>query len=114
MNHDENIAKNATSATAPRGVEGHEAMPRIARPIGADVASTWPVMMISDICSVNAIRSQNPLPHASITCSGEDGVQMIAAMKTNSVASSANTKASGIHRSVHAVRRSAALATSPG
>ena len=36
-------------------------------------------MMISDICSVNGIRSQKPLPHASTTCSGDDGVQISAA-----------------------------------
>jgi hypothetical protein len=90
------------------------AIARIARPIGADVASTWPVMMISDICSVNGIRSQKPLPQASTTCNGDDGVQMSAAPKTSTVASSAKMKASGIQRSVHAVRRSAARATKPG
>ena len=72
-------AKNVTSATAPRGVRGQPAIARIAAPIGAEVASTWPVMMISDICSVNGIRSQKPLPHASTTCSGDDGVQTSAA-----------------------------------
>ena len=43
-------------------------------PTGAEVASTWPVMMISDICSVNGIRSQKPLPQASTTCVNDDGV----------------------------------------
>ncbi len=49
-------------------------MARISRPIGGDVASTWPVMMMSDIWSVNGISSQKPRPQASTTCSGVDGV----------------------------------------
>ena len=40
-------------------------MARITRPIGGEVASTWPVMMMSDICSVKGISSQKPRPHAS-------------------------------------------------
>ena len=55
--------------------------------IGAEVASTWPVMMTSDICSVNGIRSQKPRPQASTTCGGEDGVQVSAATTTTTVAS---------------------------
>ena len=45
----------------------HPAIARITFRIGADVASTWPVMMTSDICSVNGIRSQKPVPQASTT-----------------------------------------------
>ena len=113
LNHEVAIAKNATSATAPRGVRGQPAMARIALPIGAEVASTWPVMMISDICSVNGIRSQKPPPHASTTCVNDDGVATSAAANTMMVASNAKMKASGIHFSVHAVRRIAARATKP-
>src|SRR6478752_10817669 len=86
LNHDVNIAKKETRATAPRGVDGHDAIARIAFPIGAEVASTWTVMMISAICSVKVMRSQKPLPHASMTWRGDDGVQTIAAMKTMIVA----------------------------
>ena len=48
-----------------RGVDGQPAMARMTRPIGCDVASTWPVMMMSDIWSVNGISSQKPRPQAS-------------------------------------------------
>ena len=37
------------------------------RPSARDVASTWPVMIISAICSVNGISSQKPRPQASTT-----------------------------------------------
>ena len=83
---------------------------RISRPIGGDVASTWPVMMTSAICSVKGISSQKPLPQASTICASVDGVATAPATTTISVASSANTNASGIQRSVHAVSASASLA----
>ena len=107
-------AAGATVYCTGRSVRGQPAMPRIALPTGADVASTWPVMMINDICSVNGIRSQNPLPHASTTSLNDDGVQVSAAANTMKVASSAKMKASGIHFSVQVVRRIAARATIPG
>src|SRR5262249_7962734 len=103
-----------TSATAPRGVRGQDAIARIIRPIGGDVASTWPVMMMSDIWSVKGISSQNPLPQASTTCGSVDGGAAIAAIRTRNVASSAKMKASGIQRSAQSVSASAARATRPG
>ena len=68
LNHELVMAKNATSATALRGVVGHAAIARMTRPTGREVASTCPVMMMSAICSVNGINSQKPFPQASITC----------------------------------------------
>ena len=84
------------------------------RPIGGEVASTWPVMMISAIWSVNGISSQKPRPQASTTCSGPDGVAASAATMTSTVASSAKMKASGSQRSLQSVSASAARATGPG
>ena len=49
LNHELTSAKTVTSATADFGVRGHEATARITRCIGAEVASTWPVMMMSAI-----------------------------------------------------------------
>ncbi len=40
LNHELAMAKNATSATALRGVVGHAAMVRMTRPTGCEVAST--------------------------------------------------------------------------
>jgi len=60
-------------------------------------------MITSAICSVNGIRSQNPRPHASIVSPSVADVTASAAAKTATVAASAKTKASGIHRSLHAV-----------
>src|SRR6266851_3309409 len=112
--HEHASVTNVTSATAPRGVRGHDAMARISRPIGGDVASTCPVMMMSAICIVNGISSQKPRPHASTTCGGVDGVAISAARKTMTVASSAKMNASGTQRSAQSVSASAARATSPG
>src|SRR5436309_11908416 len=109
--HELASAKNVTSATASRGVRGQPAIARMSAPIGGDVASTWPVMITSDICSVNGIRSQKPRPQASTTCAGVDGVAASAAANTTSVAASAKMKASGTQRSLHAVSASASRAT---
>ena len=106
--------KKVTSATAPRGVRGHVAIPRITRPIGGDVASTCPVMMMSDIWSVNGISSQKPRPHASTTCAVVEVVAVSAAAMTSTVARSAKMKASGTQRSAQSVSASAARATGPG
>jgi hypothetical protein len=103
-----------TNATAVRGVRGQAANARISRPIGAEVASTWPVMMMSDICSVNGIRSQNPLPHASTTCGRLEVLPHAPAAATMNVASRAKMNASGTHRSVQAVSLSAIRAIGPG
>jgi hypothetical protein len=65
LNHEATRVKNVTSATAARGVDGQPAMARMTRPIGRDVASTCPVMMMSDIWSVKGISSQKPRPQAS-------------------------------------------------
>ena len=92
----------------------HDATTRITRPIGGEVASTWPVMMISAIWSVNGISSQKPRPQASTTCSGPAGVAASAATMTSTVASSAKMKASGSQRSLQSVSASAARATGPG
>src|SRR5262245_61164196 len=114
LNHDAASDTKVTSATALFGDFGHDAMPRIARAIGGDVASTWPVMMISDICSVKGIRSQKPRPQASTICAGVEEVATAAARMTMTVAASAKMNASGTHRSVQSVRISAARATAPG
>ena len=102
------MAKNATIATAPRGVCGQPAMARITVRMGADVASTCPVMMTRDICIVNGIRPQNPPPHASTIWPAVAPVQVNAATTTMTVAARAKMKASGIQRSVQAVRARAA------
>ena len=107
-------AKKVTSATAPRGDRGHDAIARISAPIGGDVASTWPVMMTSAICSVNGIRSQKPRPQASMVCATVAVVAVSAAISTSTVASSAKMNASGTQRSVQSVSASAARATGPG
>jgi hypothetical protein len=114
LNHELRSAKKVTSATAARGVCGQRAIARIAARIGPDVASTYPVMMMSDICSVNGMRSQKPLPQASMTCVTDAGVQTSAATTTTTVAISAKMNASGTHFSVHAVSARAARATKPG
>src|SRR6185503_8874114 len=114
LNHDAARVTKVTSATAPRGVRGSEARKRMTRPIGGDVARTWPVMMISAICSVKGISSQKPRPQASTTCSGPAGVALSAAAITSTVASSAKMKASGSQRSLQSVSASAARATLPG
>ena len=95
MNHELTSAKAVTIATAPLGVDGHVAASRMRRPIGADVASTWPVMITSDICSVNGISSQKPEPQASITCTRLDGVKVTPATTTMSVPINAKMNASG-------------------
>src|SRR3954468_18983280 len=71
-------------------------------------------MITSAICSVNAIRSQKPRPHASTICPALDGVNASADPITMMVASSAKINASGIQRSLHAVSVSARRATGPG
>jgi len=81
--------------------------------MGADVASTCPVMMMSDICIVNGISSQKPDPQASMTCTRLDGVAVTPAMITMSVPIKAKMNASGTYRSVHAVSASAERATRP-
>src|SRR6516165_10469022 len=93
LNHDVTSAKNVTRATADFGVRGHDAIPRMTRCIGADEASTWPVMMINAICSVNGIRSQKPRPHASTMAGRDAGVAKRAAAATRNVAISAKMKA---------------------
>src|SRR6267143_1348291 len=113
LNHELAMAKNATSATALRGVVGHAANPRMTRPTGGEVASTCPVIMMSAICSVNGINSHKPRPQASITCGRRDGVNAMPATITIRVARSAKTKASGTHRSVQPVNASAIRARIP-
>src|SRR3990172_11235925 len=71
-------------------------------------------MMIIVICSVKGISAQNPAPHVSTSRIGDwrtAGSTAHAATSTTKVAASANTNASGIHRSVHAVARSANRST---
>jgi len=92
---------------------GHAAIARITRPIGGEVASTWPVMMINDICSVKGISSQKPRPHASMTCARFEAVIVTPATTTMNVPSKAKTNASGTQRSVHSVSASAMRATMP-
>ncbi len=58
--------RDQRDGAARRARPGRE--PAITRPIGGEVASTWPVMMTSAICSVNGISSQKPRPQASTTC----------------------------------------------
>ena len=70
-------------------------------------------MITSDICSVKGIKSQKPRPQPSTTWPALDGVSVRPAMTTTSVATSANTNASGTHLSVHAVSASAERATTP-
>src|SRR4051812_43873169 len=70
-------------------------------------------MITSAICIVNGIRSQKPRPHASTTSSSVDGVAATPATTTTIVASSANTNASGTHRSVQSVRARATRAIGP-
>ena len=85
------------------------------RPTGREVASTWPVMMMSAICSVNGINSQKPLPQASITCGMARGRKRDAGDDHDAaVASSAKMKASGTQRSVQSVNASAMRARNPG
>src|SRR5436190_10948025 len=70
-------------------------------------------MMTIAICRVKGIRSQKPRPHASTTCPGVDGVAVMPATMTTSVATSAKTNASGTHRSVQSVSARAKRATPP-
>ncbi len=70
-------------------------------------------MMMSDICSVNGINSQKPLPQASITSGKVEGVNTTPAPTTMTVATSAKMNASGTHFSVHAVMEIAMRASKP-
>ena len=63
----EPLAAHDRAQAAARGVAGTAARRAISARTGGDVASTWPVMITSAICSVNGISSQKPLPQASIT-----------------------------------------------
>ena len=89
-------------------------MVRMTRPIGGDVASTWPVMMMSDIWSVKGMSSQKPRPHASTMSTSGDAVVVNAAPSTRKVARRAKMNASGTQRSAQSVSASAARATTPG
>src|SRR5262249_10169114 len=91
----------------------HDATARISRPIGREVASTWPVMITSAICIVKGMRSQNPRPHESTTSRTVDDVAASAATNTTTVAISAKTNASGTHPSVQSVSASAMRAIGP-
>src|SRR5215203_3080359 len=71
-------------------------------------------MMTSAIWRVKGISSQNPLPHASMTCGKLDGVKETPAAITSNVARSAKTNASGTQRSVQSVNARAMRARNPG
>ncbi len=79
--------------------------------MGAEVASTWPVMITSAICRVKGTSSQKPRPQASTTCG--TGATAAPAATTITVASSAKMKASGTHRSLHVVSTRATRVTGP-
>jgi hypothetical protein len=74
-------------------------------------------MMIIVIWSVKGISVQKPAPHVSTSRTGDwrtAGSAAHAATNTMTVAPSANTNASGIHRSAHAVARWAKRSTAFG
>src|SRR4051812_21408446 len=71
-------------------------------------------MITSDICIVNGISSQKPLPHASTIPPIGVGVATIATETTITVAISAKMNASGIQRSLNSVSASASRAIGPG
>src|SRR5512140_3958519 len=68
-------------------------------------------MMTSAIWRVNGMSSQNPLPQLSTTGNTFPPVAARPANQTMTVAMSAKMKASGIHRSVHSVKRIASSET---
>ena len=106
----------ATSSTAPFAVRGRAAIRPITRKTGGELASTYPAISIIDICSVNGIKVQKPEPQASTRRIGDArivGSTTSAATSTTSVAARANTKGSGIHRSVHALARCANRSNRP-
>ena len=102
MNHDDSSANTVTRPTACRDVEGRAASHAITRKTGSVVASTWPRMITSAIWSVNGSSSQNPSPQNPIVAPSPAPLSAPAAT-TPTVATSANTNASGIQRSDHVV-----------
>src|SRR3984957_4197432 len=100
---EEEVATNATSATAPRGVDGKLASQPISRHTGGELAMTYPPKIIITICMVKGINPQNPSPNLSAKSdAGQPKAQP--ATNTMSVMRTAKTKASGNHRSIQLVK----------
>jgi hypothetical protein len=124
LRYDANIDTAATNAIADRGVFGIVASQLISRPTGADDATAYPPMTIIAICRVNSMSTQNPAPQASMrpTFAGASGSAArwssgspVARprIRTRTVPTSTNPNASGNHRSLNAVNRSAQRETNP-
>ena len=88
------MPKNATKATAARGVRGIAASPRISRVRGGEVATTKPPTMIRAICIVKGTRTQKPLPNSETRRPGRSP-RTRPARKTTTTPANAKTKASG-------------------
>src|SRR5438270_4922923 len=106
---DDSIANAATNATAPRAVFGIDASHRISRAIGGDDATTNPPTITIAICMVKFTSDQNPLPNSAAIVTGVTPANM-PPMKTSTMAASANTNASGNHRSQTSAMRDPARA----
>ena len=91
----ENIPTNAAALGPFFGIK---AILQMMQKTGGDVATAYPVMMISVICIVNATRSQNPAPNHCAVSVTELPTDKLA-VKTMATASNARTKGSGNHRS---------------
>ena len=106
LSHEVTIAKTATMATAPRGVDGHaRERRRMARRTGRDVATH----VAGDDHQRHLHGEGEQIPEAAAPGVDElpAGTPMPArpATTTTTVASSANTNASGSQRSVHVGER---------
>ena len=88
------MPKNATKATAARGVRGIAASHRMSRVRGGEVATTKPPTMIRAICIVNGTRTQKPPPN-SVTSRAGLSPRARPATNTRTTPASAKTNASG-------------------
>ena len=114
LNHDVTIAITATKTTAERLLAGMPASRSMRRCTGAAVATTVPVITISAICMVKGMSDQKPLPQITAIPPGEAPPAVRPATTTTTVASSAKMKASGSHRSLSSVNRSATRSSGRG
>src|SRR5437763_10003400 len=110
---DDNMANAATKATAPRAVFGIDASHRVSRATGGEEATTNPPTITSAICIVKLTSDQKPLPNSVASVTGFTPVATPPA-KTSTIAASANTKASGNHRSQTSAMREPARARRGG
>ena len=103
------MANAATNATAPRAVFGIDASHRVSRATGGDDATTNPPTITSAICMVKLTSDQKPFPNSVASVTGFTPAN-IPPMKTSTIAASANTNASGNHRSQTSAMRDPARA----